>query len=338
MKNKQVLNYVGHIEQLAYARAAELTDGGGRGNRIIDVCNGSGLLFTVCPDRGLDIVEASFNGVPVAYRTCSGHHSRLAYEPGGIHWLRTWPGGLLTTCGLRSAGNPNGEFGLHGRASCAAAEDVSIFREWVDGEYRILIRGTLREAQIFGEDLRMVRTISTAYGSNTIDIHDEITNQANTPDTLQLVYHCNFGYPLVSPDMKLLAAEHPVVPRTPEAEKGLAEWDVMPPPKKGTPEQCFFHALPTGKDTTFASMSLVNEKLKIKMTIAYDTRTLPRLAQWKAFDTGAYVIGLEPTNTWLKGRAEEIADGTAQKINSGETLRFRVRIAFEKQGEKQGEK
>jgi hypothetical protein len=94
------------------------------------------------------------------------------------------------------------------------------------------------------------------------------------------------------------------------------------------PEQCFFHALPAGKDT-FASMSIVNEKIKMKATIAYDTRTLPRLAQWKAFDTGAYVIGLEPTNTWLKGRTEEIADGTAQKINAGETLSFRVRIQYE---------
>ncbi|MCL2104117.1 MAG: aldose 1-epimerase family protein [Kiritimatiellaeota bacterium] len=328
MKNRQVLDYVGNIEQLAYARAAELTDGAGRGNRIIDVCNGSGLSFTVCPDRGLDIVEASYNGVPVAYRTCSGHHSRLAYESGGIHWLRTWPGGLLTTCGLRSAGNPNGEFGLHGRVSCAAAEDVGVSREWAGGEYQIRVRGVLREARIFGENLRMTRTLSTAFGTNAIDIHDEITNLAGTPDYVQLVYHCNFGYPLVSPDVRIMAPKHPVVPRTPEAEKGLATWDVMPPPKKGAPEQCFFHTLPAGKNH-LASMSLVNETLKMKMTIAYDTRTLPRLAEWKAFDTGAYVIGLEPTNTWLKGRAEEIADGTAQKIRAGETLSFKVRISFE---------
>ena len=328
MKGKRILDYVGGIEQLAYARAAELTDGPGRGNRIIDVCNGSGLSFTVCPDRGMDIVEASFNGVPVAYRTCGGHHSRLAYEPGGINWLRTWPGGLLTTCGLRSAGNPNADFGLHGRISCTAAEDVSVVREWMDGDYRIVIRGILREARIFGENIRMIRTISTVYGKNTIDIHDDITNHANTPDHIQLVYHCNFGYPLVSPDMKLAADEHLVIPRTPEAEAGLATWDTMPNAKRGAPEQCFFHALPAGKDN-LASISIVNEKIKTKATVAYDTRTLPRLAQWKAFDAGAYVIGLEPTNTWLKGRTDEIADGTAQKIDTGETLRFKIRLQFE---------
>ena len=328
MKNKRVLDYVGSIEQLAYARAAELSDGAGRGNRIIDVANGTGLSFTVCPDRGLDIIEASFNGVPLAFRTPNGHCSRWEFQHGGINWLRTWPGGLLTTCGLRSAGNPNGEFGLHGRASNTAAEDVSVTREWVGDDYRIVIRGVLREARIFGENIRMVRTISTAYGKNTIDIRDEVTNLANTRDFVQLVYHCNFGYPLISPDMRLVAAKHPVTPRTPDAATGLATWDVMPPPKKGNQEQCFFHAIPPAKDN-FASMSIVNEKAKIKATVAYDTRTLPRLAEWKVHDTGTYVIGLEPTNTWLKGRAEETADGTAQKINAGETLSFNVRLAFE---------
>jgi len=328
MKNKRVLDYVGGIEQLAYARASELTDGAGRGNRIIDVCNGSGLSFTVSPDRALDIVEANFKGVPVAYRTCAGHHARGFQPAGGIHWLRTWPGGLLTTCGLRSAGNPNGDFGLHGRISNSAAEDVSVFREWADGEYRMFIRGVLREAQIFGENLRMVRTISTAYGRNTIDILDEVTNLAGKPDHVQLVYHCNFGYPLVSPDLRLVAAGHDVLPRTADAEKGLATWDVIPPPKKGTQEQCFFHLLPPGKDK-YASMSIVNETAKVKATVSYDTQTLPRLAQWKAYDTGAYVIGLEPTNTWLKGRTDEIADGTAQKIAPGETLTFKVRLQFD---------
>jgi len=329
MKDKRVLDYVGSIEQLAYARQSELTDGAGRGNRIIEMCNGSGLSFTVHPDRGMDIVEASFNGVPLAYRTSSGHHSRLGYQPGGIGWLRTWPGGLLTTCGLRSVGNPNGEFGLHGRISSAAAEDVNVFREW-DGDkrYAMGVRGVLREAQIFGENLRMTRQISTAFGMNVIDIQDEVVNLSNKPDYVQILYHCNFGYPLISPDTRLEAEKHPVTPRTPEAQKGIATWDVMPRPKKGNQEQCFFHSIPASGKDGFASMSIVNEKAKVSVKVAYDTRTLPRLVQWKVYDTGTYVIGLEPTNAGLKGRTEEIADGTAQKIGAGEKMVFNVRFFF----------
>jgi len=248
---------------------------------------------------------------------------------GGIHWLRTWPGGLVTTCGLRSVGNPNGEFGLHGRISNTAAEDVSVFREWSEGKYVIGLRGVLREAQIFGENLRMTRQISTALGENVIEIEDEVVNLSNKPDYVQMLYHCNFGYPLISPDTRLVADEHPVTPRTPEAAKGLATWDVMPRPKKGNQEQCFFHDLPAGKDH-FASMSIVNEKAKVRVKVAYDTRTLPRLVQWKVHDTGTYVIGLEPTNAWLKGRTEDIANGTAQKIDAGETLVFKVRLSFDR--------
>jgi len=334
-----LLKYIGDIEQIAYVRLSELTDGAGRGNRVIDVQNGSGLHFTVCPDRGFDIVEASFMGVPVAFRNGVGHRSRGEYQPEGMGWLRTWPGGLMTTCGFRNAGIPNGEFGLHGRASAAAAEDVGIVREWQEcglssphtkrKRYVITLRGVLREARMFGENLRLVRTITTAYGDNTIAIHDEITNQANTPDYLLLVYHCNFGYPLVSPDMRLVAAPHEVFPRDENAERGLKTWDTMPEPVKGVPEQCFYHSIPAGKDG-WASMGIVNKAIGIKASVSYDTRTLPRMVQWKVYDTGTYVIGLEPTNSWLKGRTTEIAERTAQKIAPGATLGFDVKIRFEK--------
>ncbi len=329
MKQKrELLEYLADIEQLAYARSSELTDGPGRGNRIIDVNNGSGLAFTVTPDRGMDLVECSFRGIPLVFRTPNGHRSRAEYEPRGMDWLRNWPGGLLTTCGLRSAGLPNGEFGLHGRASNAAAEDVGVVREWSNGRYRLTVRGVLRESAMFGEHLRQVRTITTELGSNRIELEDEITNLASTPDYLQVLYHCNFGYPLVSPAMRLEASDHPVVPRDREAAGGLPDWAAMPRPTPGAREQCFFHDLPAGEDG-FAAIALVNPEQKLRITVAYDTATLPRLVQWKLFDQGHYAVGLEPTNTRLQGRTQEIEDGTAQRIAPGESRRFRMRFSFE---------
>ncbi len=319
------LQYLGSIEQLAYARQSELTDGPGRGGRIIDVCNGSGLRFTIHPDRGMDIVEAEFRGIPVAYRSRCGARSRLEYQPQEFEWLRNWQGGLVTTCGLRNAGVPNGEFGLHGRISNAAAEDVGIVREWVDGEYRITVRGVLRETRMFGENLRMVRSISTVLGDNRIRICDEIENLADTPDYLQMVYHCNFGYPLVAPGVRLEAVPHPVKPRDADAEKGVAEWDTMPEPESGYKEQCFFHEIPG----EVAAMSLVQPALGMKVSVEYTTANLPRLVEWKLAEKGNYAIGLEPTNTWLSGRTREIADGTAQRLESGEKVANRVDIVFE---------
>jgi hypothetical protein len=62
MSNKDVLKYISNISQLGGTRPYELTDGWARKMRAIDVNTGSGLQYTVLPDRGLDISLASFKG------------------------------------------------------------------------------------------------------------------------------------------------------------------------------------------------------------------------------------------------------------------------------------
>ncbi len=63
MKLNDIKPYVGSMNQLARVRTSVLDDGKGRGIRIADVDNGSGLRFSVLLDRGMDIGDASFNGV-----------------------------------------------------------------------------------------------------------------------------------------------------------------------------------------------------------------------------------------------------------------------------------
>lgn len=327
---ERIAPYLSNIDQLAWARMSEITDGAGRGNRIIDVDNGSGLRFSISPDRGMDIVEASYNGVPIAFRTPGGHRSRMEYDPVGIGWLRTWQGGLLTTCGLRTAGTPDEGFGLHGRIDNLPAEDVGILRYWAGDEYRIQARGVIREAAMFGENLQLERSIVTALGKNIIGIHDRVTNLSAEKDYVQIVYHCNFGYPLVSPDVRVIAPEHQVEPRDAAAAADLANWNGMPAPMDGNPpEQCFFHTLPATAPDDFAVFTLENPKLGIRASVCYDVKTLPRLCQWRLFRKGMYVMGVEPTNTRLNGRNAEIAAGSAVPIEPGQTLDFRVRIVFD---------
>ena len=105
----------------------------GRGIRIADVDNGSGLRFAVLLDRGMDIGDASFNGVPFAYQSPVGMVHPPYFEPDGYRWLRSFGGGLMTGCGLRNVGNPEveegmcvtGPQGLHGRLSNTPAEDIA---------------------------------------------------------------------------------------------------------------------------------------------------------------------------------------------------------------------
>ena len=55
---RQLLNRVGDISQLMYARRAERREGFERGADLIDVFNASGLGFSVLPGRALDIASA----------------------------------------------------------------------------------------------------------------------------------------------------------------------------------------------------------------------------------------------------------------------------------------
>jgi hypothetical protein len=328
--------YVADMEQVAYARASVLSEGNGRGSRIIDFNNGSGLTFTVVPDRGLNIVEASFRGIPLAFRTPGGQMSASQYQPEGLGWLRTWSGGLLTTCGLRHVGppekDPGNEIepsrGLHGRISAQCAENTCLKQQWIDNRYELSTEGTLREAAMFAENLRLDRRISTALGDNTIYIDDTVTNHGGRTEVFQILYHCNFGYPAIAPGVEIQAEEHPLSARDAEAEKGLATWNVLDQITPGAQEQCFRHQIPAASDG-FARISFYNPDLRLKATVAYDPQTLPNLMQWKVFDRSCYALGLEPTNCTVNGSLRDIQDGLAQHLAPGQSIKLRVRLSFD---------
>jgi hypothetical protein len=102
----QILERVGSINQLAGTRHYILNDGRSKGIAAVDVDTGSGLRFTVLPDRGLDISLAAFKGTSLVYLTPNGEVNPAFYEPQGPGWLRTCFAGLLTTCGLTYFGAP----------------------------------------------------------------------------------------------------------------------------------------------------------------------------------------------------------------------------------------
>lgn len=305
-------------DQLCYARSSVLDDGPGRGQRLIDVFNGTGLAFTVTPDRAMNIVECSFKGIPLVFRASGGHRRSTGF------WQRDWSSGLLTTCGLRNIGCPSDGEPQHGRISSESAEFVSVTRR--DG--RIRITGALREAVLFGSNLILERSISTAYGDNRIVIEDTVTNRDANPERIELLYHCNFGWPMATPELVFEATEHVVEPRDAEAEAGLSEWNRLTPPVANYREQCFRHLLPAGADG-MASMLIRNPSLGIAVTVSYDTSTLPLMVQWKNCAAKNYVLGLEPTNGSLNGRAADLASGILPELAPDESRKFHVELKFE---------
>ena len=115
---RELERYTSTLAQVAGLSPFTYEDGRLRGMRGIHGWTGSGLHFTLWPDRALDIGPAWFGGKPIAWQHPAAAHPHY-YEPAGLGWLRTYGGGLLTTCGLVHIGAPDqyqGQaFGLHGR-------------------------------------------------------------------------------------------------------------------------------------------------------------------------------------------------------------------------------
>ncbi len=323
---------VGDLAQIAGATRMVLADGPEAGVDAVEVRTGAGLRFLVLASRGLDIADAEFEGMPLAWRSQTGRVHPSLYDPRGAGWLRGFYGGLMVTCGYLTAGAPSvdegREWGQHGRASYLPAEQVSIEQGWTDGTYRIAVRGVMREAAVFGEFLVVRRTISTALGSRTLRIDDEVTNAAAQPSPLMLLYHVNLGFPLMDEGAEVVSPARRVTPRDAAAAPGVAEYMKVHAPVRGYAEQVFYHEIEPGPDGT-ADVALVNRRLRggLGLRVRYDARALPRFIQWKMLGEGTYVMGLEPANCLVEGRAAERARGTLQMLAAGETRRFWVELS-----------
>ena len=323
---------VGSMRQMAGIRRAELEDGKGRGMRILDVNNGSGLSFTVYPDRGMDIGEAYFKGIPVAWITPNGPVAPQFYDAGGLNWLRSWGGGLLTGCGLMNVGGPNAsggeEHGLHGRLSHTPAGQVNAKAAWDENDiYRIELDGEIRVSRVFGKNIFMTRKISTALGENAITIEDTVENQGFRVTPFMLLYHMNFGWPLVDECTTISMPEHKVVPQNDIAIAGLGEWNRMNEPDPNWIEQVFYHQLPADEDG-LARVVMTNPKLKLEVTVEYRVAELPYLVQWKQLGQGEYVCGIEPANCFPEGQAAMMKRGILKKLQPGESSSSYVKVSF----------
>jgi hypothetical protein len=302
---------IGDPQQLAGARGSILTDGKADGVRAIDVTTGSGFAFTVLPGRGMDIPFASHRGRGIGFFSGTGITSAAYYEEQGLEWRRSFYAGLLTTCGIANAGAPSTDqgkaFGLHGRLANAAAENLCIDQDWEGDEFTIRLKGTMREAESMVENLTLTRTVETRLGARSLRIHDVVRNRGFAPQPLMLLYHFNFGYPLLSPSARVVGPITKTTPRDDEAKKGrgVEEYREFPEPVPGYAEKVFFHATAEQPDgRTF--VSIVNrdtgDGTPMGVVLRWNRRQLSTLTEWKMPCKGFYVVGLEPGTILPIGR------------------------------------
>lgn len=335
LSRADLMRRVGDISQVARIVDYRFESGRAEGMRSYEVTTGSGLAFAVVPSRCMDIAWASYKGIPLSFISKSGVGAPSYFEKDGLGFLRNFTCGLMTTCGLTYMGAPcvdgGVELGLHGRISNIAAQNCSALTEWIGDDYILTMCGQVRESSLFGENMVINREISTKLGSNEIRICDRVVNEGFESTPFMLLYHCNFGYPLIDEGTSLCIDSPSVTPRDSRAAEGLSKWNTFHAPEHGFTEQLYYFDAQSDTEG-YAQAVVENSSLLqagLRVVLRFQKDTLPYCSEWKQLGEGDYVVGIEP-GTWLpEGRAKARERGELKMLEPGEEYRTELLFSIQ---------
>ena len=194
------------------------------------------------------------------------------------------------------------------------------------------VSGQVKESQVFGEHVVLTRKISLRADKNIFTIDDTIENLGFERTPFMLLYHMNFGFPMLSPACEILLPSVQATPRDPVAVQGLSNHLEISDPVDGFEEQVFFHDMAAGTDGRVHYM-LVNSELELAVEISYPAEQLTHFTQWKCMRSGEYVLGLEPGNCHVMGRNTARKDGSLKYLEPGQLQNIRIEVQIHKGAE-----
>jgi hypothetical protein len=284
----------------------------------------------------MDIVDAFYNQHSLAWISHGGITAPQPFSDRGLDWLRTFAGGLLTTCGLSHVGGPEsdnyGQRGLHGLISNTPAEIESIIQpDPLAGKMDMSITGTMKQTQVFGPSLELKRTISGTLGQPAIRIRDEVINRGNTPAPHMLLYHFNFGWPLVDEGTNVIWQGKWQARYDGKENKIFREGNNFrkcPAPLEehsgGGEEAAFID--PTPDHSGQWTCGLHNSRLGIAVAMRFQKDQLPWLTNWQHWGRGEYVLGLEPGTNPPIGQAKAREQNTLIHLAPDESKAYELEI------------
>ncbi len=242
-------------------------------------------------------------------------------EPSGLGWLDGFDE-LLCRCGAESNGAPDFNesgsltFPLHGRLANRPAHFVEVAVE--DDE--IQIRGKVLETRFHFAKMLLTTTIRTRFNQPGLIIDDEITNLSASEVEMQMLYHTNFGTPLLEAGAEVIAAAEEVVPRNEWAAEGVGHWSTYSEPRAGMPERVYLMKLNSDTDGQ-TQVLLRNSSSTQGVSLNWNVAQLPYFTLWKneTASTDGYVTGLEPGTNFPNPRSFEGQQGRVVKIAGGAT-------------------
>jgi hypothetical protein len=306
---------------------------GGRqeGVQVIDVDNGA-MTFTIVPTRGFEVWKAEAGKLRLGWDSPVKEIIHPSYirltDNGGQGWVAGF-GGLMVRGGLASFGSPvqdgDQQLTLHGHVDYLPASHVSVRYE----SGRLIFRGVVDDFQTFGPQLRLTSEISTVIGKPEIVFDDEVTNMSDAPQEMQLLYHTNFGMPLLGAGAEFVAPVKQVAPINAASAAGdLVGWNRYSGPHAPPYAAQVFNMQLYGDAGGQTKAMLKSPQGDKGVLMSFDTKGLPYMNLWKNEVTAkaGYVTGLEPGTGFPNPRPVERVAGRVPKLQGGESHRVHLAI------------
>ena len=320
-------------------RKYTLRGGKQEGVDLIVVDNGK-LTITIIPTRGMGVLDVQWGDMRLGWDSPVKEvvHPQFVQldTRSGLGWLdgfNEW----MVRCGLEFAGLPGKdrfvtntgevaemELSLHGKIANIPASEVEVV---IDAEppHRIRVLGTVYERMFYGPQLELATEISTEPGSITLRIEDTITNHGGLEQEFQIIYHTNYGTPLLEQGTRLVAPVKQVTPVNAHSAQSMKSYAEYAGPTKGFVEQVYL--IRPYSDREGQTMAMLRNAAGDRATsLSWSTSQLPYLTVWK--DTAAvedgYVTGLEPGTGFPHNRSVERKFGRVPRLAPGQSRSFRL--------------
>lgn len=309
-----------------------LRGGKQEGSTLIEI-ETDAMNVSVIPTRGMSVLAASSGELDLGWSSPVDEvvHPKFMdlQQRGGLGWLDGF-NELMVRCGFEWSGHPSAEGNvlrtLHGRAGNTPASTVVVQIEKA-APHTVVVRGLVKEKTFKFANLEVWTCLSVVPGEARFRICDEVANRSDYAQDYQVIYHTNFGPPLLGAGARVIAPAQEVSPFNDRAAAELESWDACAAPTSGYDETVFNCALYAEESgATFAA--LVNDDATRGVAIRYDGRQLPAFTLWKNADTLAqgYVLGLEPGTNPPYPHAVERGHGRIRSIAPHGSVRFDLAI------------
>jgi len=299
---------------------------------IISIENGKMTIF-LTPTRGMGLTAVVRDEVRVGWDSPIKNMVNPKFinlnNRGGLGWLEGF-NEMMCRCGIEWNGHPgqdrftdtNGaettlDLTLHGRIANLPAQEVE-FIALREPPYTLTIRGRVDEMMFHGPKLELYTELSTEPNSNTFRIRDMVVNRGAQPQEIQMLYHSNFGAPILEEGAKFLAPLERITPFNDHAATGLDTFDTFAGPTPGFVEQVY--CMKPKADADGRTLAMLRDKSgKRAVAIRFATAELPYLTLWKnteAVEDG-YVTGIEPGTNYPNNRRIEREHGRVPILKPG---------------------